>query len=50
MIGADREWRGSDGASPDALADLQNAAPVRLPARYLELLAFSDGGEGPLPV
>ena len=50
MIPLDREWHAAPGASPTALARLQSASPVRLPPSYLDLLAFSDGGEGPLPV
>ena len=50
MIPLDREWHRAPGASLTALADLRSASPVPLPAAYLDLLAFSDGGEGPLPV
>lgn len=50
MIPSDREWHPAHAASATALADLRSAAPARLPAAYLELLAFSNGGEGPLPV
>jgi hypothetical protein len=50
MIPSDREWHSAHAASATALADLRSAAPARLPAAYLELLAFSNGGEGPLPV
>lgn len=50
VILSNREWHAADGASADALSDLRDAAQVPLPARYLDLLAFSNGGEGPLPV
>jgi len=50
MIDPDRDWHAAEGASADALARLRDVAPVQLPERYLELLAFSNGGEGPLPV
>lgn len=43
-----RDWRRLRGASSLDLTRLRNAAPVNLPERYYELLAFSDGGEGPL--
>lgn len=43
-----RDWFRMDGATPEELAELQAVAPGKLPARYLELLAFSNGGEGPL--
>ena len=33
----------------EALEVLKNAAPFELPESYLRFLAFSDGGEGPLP-
>ncbi|WP_421580913.1 SMI1/KNR4 family protein [Shinella sp. M31] len=45
-----RNWTGENGATSDDLARLRLAAPENLPQRYLDLLAFSDGGEGPLPV
>jgi hypothetical protein len=50
MIPPDREWHPAHAASATALADLRRVAPAGLPATYLELLAFSNGGEGPLPV
>ena len=43
-----RDWFRMEGATPAELAELQALAPGKLPARYLELLAFSNGGEGPL--
>jgi hypothetical protein len=45
-----RDWFGADGAKAEDLARLRSVAPVDLPQRYFDLLAASDGGEGPLPV
>ena len=45
----DRDWFAAPAAKAEALARLREVAPVELPASYLDLLAFSDGGEGPLP-
>jgi len=50
LIAADREWRGTDGASPELLERLRKVMPADLPPEYFQLLAFSNGGEGPLPV
>jgi hypothetical protein len=50
VIPPDRDWHGRQGASPEALARLRHTAPVELPDAYYGLLAFSDGGEGPLPM
>lgn len=44
------EWHRSSGASDDALAALRAVAPPVLPDEYYQLLTFSNGGEGPLPV
>jgi hypothetical protein len=44
-----RDWLTASGAAADELSRLRAVAPHDLPERYLELLAFSDGGEGPLP-
>lgn len=43
-----RDWFGMSGAATAELSRLQAVAPRNLPARYLDLLAFSNGGEGPL--
>jgi hypothetical protein len=43
-----RDWYRLGGASPEALARLRACAPAALPERYLALLAYSNGGEGPL--
>ncbi|RJG55925.1 hypothetical protein D0Z70_07800 [Sphingobium terrigena] len=45
-----RDWYAVSGATAEALTQLRMVAPESLPARYLNLLAFSDGGEGPLAV
>ena len=45
-----RDWYRVDGASAQTIEDLRAAAPSELPESYLELLSFSDGGEGPLSV
>jgi hypothetical protein len=49
MISAERKWRKVAGASPDELAALRSIAPD-LPEPLIELLAYSNGGEGPLAV
>ncbi len=46
----DRDWTSAPGATEAALHALRQAAPVELPRSYYDLLAQSDGGEGPLPV
>jgi hypothetical protein len=45
-----RDWHTKSGASPEELAQLRESAPENLPSRYLDLLTFSKGGEGPLAV
>ncbi len=45
---SDRDWTGSSAATPQALAALEEAAPVPLPASYYRLLEASNGGEGPI--
>jgi cell wall assembly regulator SMI1 len=45
-----KQWFRNEGASSDALQVLIDSVEVKLPKEYLELLAFSNGGEGPLPV
>jgi hypothetical protein len=47
---AERDWFGALAAPAASLDELRRATPVALPESYYELLAFSDGGEGPLPV
>jgi hypothetical protein len=48
VIPSDRFWTKQAGASKESLLRLREAAPIELPAKYYDLLAFSDGGEGPL--
>jgi hypothetical protein len=43
------KWLKNEGASTDALRVLAAAVEVGLPQEYLDLLTFSNGGEGPLP-
>jgi hypothetical protein len=50
MIPESRTWIKTDRATTDAISALRSASPVGVPARYYELLASSNGGEGPLPV
>lgn len=45
-----RDWFAVPAAPQELLDKLKQVAPVELPASYYQLLAFSDGGEGPLPV
>jgi hypothetical protein len=46
----ERDWFRVEGASPEELANLKAFAPPDLPSRYVDLLTFSNGGEGPLPM
>jgi len=46
----DRDWFRVDGAKAEDLARLREVASGGLPSRYLDLLAYSNGGEGPLAV
>ncbi|WP_454688511.1 SMI1/KNR4 family protein [Achromobacter aloeverae] len=50
MISETRDWFKADGATTDVISALRSVSPAAVPARYYELLAFSNGGEGPLPV
>ena len=50
MLLADRDWHPAEGATDTSLARLVAASPVELPSEYLDMLAHSNGGEGPLPV
>jgi hypothetical protein len=50
MIPADRVWYKFPGASREALQELRANVGVELPDEYYDLLAFSNGGEGPLSV
>ena len=44
----EREWRGEAPATEADIALLESKANRQLPREYLELLRFSNGGEGPL--
>lgn len=44
-----RSWTKVPAVSEEAVNLLQAAIGVELPVEYLELLRFSNGGEGPLP-
>lgn len=46
----DRDWYKRDGASSSTIERLKQKVNASLPESYFELLAYSDGGEGPLPV
>jgi predicted metal-dependent HD superfamily phosphohydrolase len=50
MFPAGRKWFKFPGASREALEALRAGAGVELPGEYFDLLAFSNGGEGPLDV
>jgi hypothetical protein len=50
MFPAGRKWFKFPGASREALEALRAGAGVELPREYFDLLAFSNGGEGPLDV
>jgi hypothetical protein len=50
MIPSERVWNREPGASIAQLNALRRASPVELPETYFQLLAFSNGGEGPLAV
>lgn len=45
-----RDWSAAPAAEAEVLERLRQISPVELPASYLNLLAFSDGGEGPLSI
>jgi hypothetical protein len=45
-----RDWFAVSGATAEELLRLRAVAPPDLPQRYLDLLAFSNGGEGSLPI
>jgi len=44
----ERDWSRAPGASESELAKLRAKAPATLPVELLELLRFSNGGEGPI--
>ena len=43
-----REWHARQPASEADIAELTSWSKVQLPAEYLDLLRFGNGGEGPL--
>src|SRR5688572_7897662 len=45
-----RDWFSKPPASEDELAEIRQALPSTLPPVYFDLLAETNGGEGPLPV
>jgi hypothetical protein len=45
-----KDWQKRPRASGMALKRLASADPFPLPESYIEFLAYSDGGEGPLSV
>ncbi len=45
-----RDWFSKPPASEDALAEIRQALPSTVPPAYFDLLAETNGGEGPLPV
>lgn len=50
MLHENSDWYKQAGASAEALEKLRRVCHFELPVPLLELLAYSDGGEGPLPV
>jgi len=50
MLSKEREWFKVDGASSEAIEKLKAICGIQLPTEYLDLLRYSNGGEGPIPV
>jgi len=50
MLLKDRIWHKCPGASAEVLQTLQATVAIDLPDQYINLLNYSNGGEGPLPV
>lgn len=50
MISSNRKWFKNEPASSEALQALRQAVKAELPSEYFDLLAFSNGGEGPLAI
>lgn len=46
----DRECRRTEPAADGAIEALERIAPIELPEELLQLLRYSNGGEGPIPV
>ncbi|MBB5058826.1 hypothetical protein HDF16_003540 [Granulicella aggregans] len=44
----ERHWSAKPGATPEQLSLLIASSRVSLPTEYLDLLRYSNGGEGPL--
>lgn len=49
QLPSSKTWFKLEGASAQALRALADVATAGLPQEYLDLLAYSNGGEGPLP-
>ena len=45
-----RDWFAKPPASADELGEIRRIFPASVPNSYFDLLAHSNGGEGPLPV
>lgn len=45
-----RNWYANAPATLDELSEIKEAFPSTIPSAYFDLLAESNGGEGPLPV
>jgi hypothetical protein len=50
MFAADIEWYKFEGASDSEIANLESSTNYELPALYIKLLRFSNGGECSLKV
>ncbi|MEQ5837988.1 SMI1/KNR4 family protein [Paraburkholderia acidicola] len=44
------KWLKVEGASQASINELQDIAGFELPSTYVDLLRFSNGGEGPMPL
>lgn len=45
-----RDWFAKPSASAEELEEIRGVFPKSVPVSYFDLLAYSNGGEGPLPV
>jgi hypothetical protein len=43
-----RTWNAAPPGTEAAIRSLQRSAPIELPSEYLDLLRYSNGGDGPL--
>ncbi|XLZ68584.1 SMI1/KNR4 family protein [Massilia sp. SR12] len=50
MFQSNQIWHKRPGASTESLQELQAIVGVELPVQYINLLSYSNGGEGPLSV